>query len=117
MPRSSNPAREMINRLKDYIEEPEEPTPEGDFFVVAVKYEDFFVTRETAERILRDLDARAPPRWLRFTDVNGSRVCIRGDLIDYVRECTAAQRTAERAFRRARRLEEKADRRPWEDDD
>jgi hypothetical protein len=37
--------------------------------------------------------------------------------ITRISESTADQRTADREFDRARRLEEKQDRRPWEDDD
>jgi hypothetical protein len=107
----------MTNRLKDYFDQPDERPPEEDYFVVAHDCAFFYVTREVAERILVDLQADVPPRWLRFTDVSGSSVCVRTRLIDYVRECTQAQRAAQREFRRARRLEEKADRRPWEEDD
>jgi hypothetical protein len=107
----------MINRLKDCFEESDERLPEDDYFEVGYEFEYYYVTAAVAERILRQLQSRVRPRWLRFTDVNGSRVCVRTRLIEYVRECTVAQRARERAFRRARRLEEKADRRPWEDDD
>lgn len=107
----------MINRLKDYHDEPEERPPKEDFFVVAYRFEEFYVTREVADRILRQLDTRTPPRWLRFEDVYGSIVSVRSERIEHVREWTAEQRATERAFRRARRREEKADRRPWEDDD
>ncbi|MBI4500203.1 MAG: hypothetical protein HY700_03485 [Gemmatimonadetes bacterium] len=44
-------------------------------------------------------------------------VRVRTNLIESIRECTGAQRAGARAFYRARRLEEKADRKPWEDDD
>jgi hypothetical protein len=106
----------MINRLKDRFDEPEESEPEQDFHVVACVFEEFYVTREEAERILRELDARTPPRWIRFTDVNGSRISVRSVRIDHVQEWTATQRASDRAFRRARRREEKADRRLWDDD-
>ena len=107
----------MINRLKDRFQEPEENAPEQDFHVVAYEFEEFYVTREEAERILRELYASTPPRWIRFTDVNGSMVSVRSARIDHVREWTAAQRESQRAFRRELRREEKSDRRPWEDDD
>ena len=107
----------MINRLKGYHEEPEERPPEEDFFVVAYEYDEFYVTRDVAERILRELDAREPPQWIRFTDIHGATVGVRSRRVDHIRECSGAQRASERAFRRARRREEKADRRPWEDED
>ena len=102
----------MINRLKEHLEEPEERPPESDYFIVSCRFEDFYVDRATAERILRRLNMPLPPRWVRFTDIYGASVSVRARLIDSVRECTETQRTAERQFQRARRLEEKADRRP-----
>lgn len=107
----------MINRLKEYYEEPEERPPEEDFYVIAYEYDEFYVTRDVAARVLSELGARRPPRWIRFTDVHGSEVSVRSQKIDHVREWTVAQRDSARAFRRARRQEEKADRRPWEDED
>lgn len=107
----------MFNRLKGYFEPFEDQAPANDFYVVVYGWSVFYVTREVADRILRDLDARSPPRWIRFTDLSGSRVSVRSARISFVFESTFAQRAAERAFDRARRLEEKADRRPWEDED
>ena len=107
----------MVNRLKEYLEEPEEDLPEQDYWVVASQYDDFYVTRAVAENIMRELERPLLRRWLRFTDVNGSAVRVLAKQIDQVREWTKDQRAADREFRRARRLEDKADRRPWEDDD
>jgi hypothetical protein len=107
----------MVNRLKEYLEEPEEHLPEQDYWVVASQYDDFYVTRAVAESIMRELERPLLRRWLRFTDVNGSAVRVLAKQIDQVREWTKDQRAADRQFRRARRLEDKADRRPWEDDD
>jgi hypothetical protein len=56
------------------------------------------------------------PRWLTFTDLWGARCRIRRLDVDKITESTPAVRAAGRAFRRARKLEDKADRRPWEDD-
>lgn len=106
----------MINRLMEYYEEPEERPPKEDFYIVACEFDEFYVTRAEAKRVLRELEARQPAPWIRFNDIFGSRVSVRSQRIDHVREWTAAQRASARAFRRARRQEEKADRRPWEDD-
>ena len=100
----------MVNRLKEYLEEPEDELPEQDYWVVASQYEDFYVTREVAESVMRELDRPLLRRWLRFTDVNGSEVRVLTRGIDQVREWTKEQRAADRQFRRARRLEEKAER-------
>lgn len=107
----------MVNRLTEYLEEPEEHPPDQDYWVVASQYEDFYVTREVADTIMRELERPLLRRWLRFTDVSGSHVRVLTKRIDQVREWTKAQRAADREFGRARRLEDKADRRPWEEDD
>lgn len=107
----------MINRVKELFGDSEEPRPPpGEFFVVAAEMELFYVPRETAERLLAELADGKPPRWLRFTDVHGSQVTLRGVLIEYVRECTESQRTAEREFHRSRHRERKIDR-TWDEDD
>jgi hypothetical protein len=46
----------------------------------------------------------------------GSRIRVRAGEIRALTESTAAQRAADRRLDRARRLEEQADRRAWEDD-
>jgi hypothetical protein len=107
----------MVNRLKEYFDPSDERPPDDDYYVVRQRYGEFYVTRDVAERILADLASSEPPAWIRFIDVYGSSVCVRSCMIHSVWECTVAQRALERQFHRARRLEEKADRRPWEDDD
>ena len=76
-----------------------------------------YVTRAVAEAVMAQLGRRWPPRWITFTDLAGSTVTIRSRLVQGVRERTGAQRAAARAFHRARRLEDKAERRPWEEDE
>lgn len=107
----------MTNRLKDRFEEKEpEETPEGDFWEVSGESGFFYVSEDTARRILGELGRRPPPRWLRFTDLFGSEVRVLSRHVHLVEESTEAQRARARRFRRARRDEERADRRPWEDD-
>lgn len=108
----------MINRLQDYFgEEPEERPPDEEFYIVGGEAGYFYVSRETAERIARALERRRPPRWIVFQDLSGSEVRVRPGKLDAVYESTAEQRARERAFNRARKLEEKRDRRLWEDDE
>jgi hypothetical protein len=106
------------NRLKDYFGEgSEESSCEEDYFVVGGEAGYFYVSRETAERVSQELARRRPPRWIVFQDLAGSEVRVRRDKVDAVYESTSEQRARGRAFNRARRLEDKKDRRPWEDDD
>lgn len=108
----------MINRLRRLIEPPdEEPAPADDYFEVVCQSDVYYIARETAERISRLLGRRWPPRWIRFTDIWGADVRVPARSVLSLRESTVAQRQREREFRRARRCEDKADRRPWEDDD
>ena len=106
-----------MNRLKGYFEDPTEPTPEDDYWVLSGDCGWYSVSAETAERVARCLTRPWLPRWVEFTDLSGSRVRVKARQVDVIFESTAAQRTRERAFARARKLERKADRRPWEDDD
>ena len=106
-----------MNRLEDLFQEPTPEEPEGDFYTVETRCDSFAVTGATAEEVERALDVKPAPRWLQFTDLSGARHRVLTRLVERVSECTAAQRAASRAFRRARRLEDKADRRPWEEDD
>lgn len=107
----------MVNRLTGYFDQPDDRPPVDDYYVVACAWDDFYVTSDVAEQILRELQEPSSPRWIRFRDVHGSTVCLRSRLILYVRECTAEQREAARRFWRAREREEDADRHPWEDDE
>lgn len=108
-----------MNRIKELLEGPEDdglPTY-GDFWVIRAQYGCFYVTSEVARGIERRLQRRWVPRWITFADVVGSRIPLRSATVHGVYECTAAQRAAERKLDRERRLEEKADRQPWEDYD
>lgn len=107
----------MINRLRHRPGGPEDDLPEEDYWEVYGQAACFHVSEETARRILRELERRPPPRWLRFTDLFGSEVRILSRQVRCVVESTDAQRARERRFRRARREEERADRDPWDDDE
>jgi hypothetical protein len=107
----------MINRLKDFLGEPEERKPEEDYWEIETTAGWFYVSRETARALVARLDRLCRARWLTFRDIFGSEVWVRSNSVTRVSECTDTQRAAGRAFRRERRREEKSDRRPWEDDD
>ena len=105
-----------MNRLEDLFRDPPEPEREDDFWEVDGYGWCFTVSLETAIEIERRLDQRPPPRWIVFRDLTGARHRIVAANIYRISECTAAQRAAGREFDRARRLEDRQDRRPWEDD-
>jgi hypothetical protein len=106
-----------MNRLKDFFEQPPEPDRQDDFFEIECYCDTFAVSRETAQEVERRLDQLPPPRWIVFRDLAGARHRVVAKQIYRISESTAAHRAAVRAFSRARRSEDKADRRPWEDDD
>lgn len=107
-----------MNRIKELLEEPgERPLPAGDYWIVYGDGIYVYVTAETAVRVARSLERWWTPRWITFVDLTGSRIRVRTSTLQGVLECTALQRAATREFERAQRLEQKADRRPWEDDD
>jgi hypothetical protein len=105
-----------MNRLSCYLEEPPEEQY-GDFYVVAGEFGAACVTQETARRIEAVLDRWRVPTWIEFQDRVGSRLRVRTRLIRSIGESTAAQRSADRRIDRARQLEERGDRRAWEDGD
>ena len=106
-----------MNRLKDYFGDPLEPERKDDFFEIECRYDSFAVSQQTAVEIEERLDQRPPPRWIAFRDLSGARHRILAGHITRISESTARQRAANREFNRARRLEDKKDRRPWEDDE
>ena len=106
-----------MNRLEEFFREPSEPERTDDFFEIESFCNAFAVSRETALEVQRLLDQVPSPRWVTFRDLVGAQHRVLVRLIYRISESTAAQRAAEREFHRARRLEEKKDRRPWEDGD
>ncbi len=106
-----------MNRVRAFVEHDEDEEPAyGDFVLVSGPLGPLCVSRDVARDIERVLDRRWRPRWVVFRDRVGSRVRVRTNEIRLVVESTAAQRAGDRQMDRARRQEEKADRRPWEDD-
>ena len=106
-----------MNRLKEFFEQPPEPESDDSFWEVETTADYFVVSREMALEVERRLDQLPPPRWIVLHDLAGARHRVLASHVYRVSESTPAQRAARRAFHRARRLEDKADRRPWEDDD
>src|SRR5688500_14661321 len=106
----------MTNRLKQWMEEPEDRPPAGDYFEIGSDAGMWYVSRETGEALAVLLRRRWPPRWLRFVDIFGASVCVLTRTGNVICESTGTQRQTERAFRRQRRREEKDGIPPWEDD-
>ena len=109
----------MTNRLKQYLDAGEPLMPEGggDYWIVETRTSYLIVSADTASAIERSLARFWRPRWLVFHDWTGARRRLRTDVVECVFECTARQRATRRAFDRDRCREEKADRRPWDEDD
>lgn len=106
-----------MNRLKEFFEEPREPESPADYYCIETHSDCFLVSGEVAAGVVRQLEQRPSPRWLVFSDLFGRRHRVLAACVYLISESTTSQRAALRQFRRARKLEEKADRRPWEDDD
>jgi hypothetical protein len=106
-----------MNRLKRLLGGPEEPERPGDFYEIVFRYEAIAVTRQAAQDVARQLDHVPPPQWIEFRDLSGAWHRVLASGITQISESTAAQRELDREFRRARRLEEKSGRLPWEDDE
>ena len=106
-----------MNRLKDFLDPLPEPEGTDDYYEIETQYDTFVVSKEIAEEVVWQLNQRPPVRWVTFRSLTTAWHRVLASHIYRVSECTAAQRAASRAFWRARKLEAKADRRPWEDDD
>jgi hypothetical protein len=106
-----------MNRLKEFLDQPEQPDPTNDFYEVYGGYAPFIVTRQTAMELERRLNELPPPMWVVFHDVMGSRHRISAQRIYRISESTAAQRAASREFDRARKEEQRDGGMPWEDND
>jgi len=87
-----------MNRIRKHFRDPALEEPATDFFVVRVPFERLVVAREQAERLLAAMTTYQPPSVVRCQTIYGSVVFIRPETVLYVRECTKAQRDAERRF-------------------
>lgn len=106
-----------MNRLKQYLDDEEPLMPEGDYWVVETRTAYWVVSADTARAVERAVVRLWRPRWLAFRDFTGGHRRIRTSVVECIYESTTRQRAFRRAFDRDRRLEDKADRRPWEEDD
>jgi hypothetical protein len=120
MPRPGPRTRHLnlthMNRIKRYLEEAPEEPQYGDFYVVVGEFGYFYVTVDVARRIQAALDRWLTPKWIVFPDRVGSLIRVRTRHIRSLVESTAEQRAADRQLDRARKDEERADRRPWDDE-
>ena len=57
-----------MNRVVEFFDPFPEPEVEDDYFVIESRVDTFFVTLETIEDVVRQLDARM--RWLTFRDLS-----------------------------------------------
>jgi len=104
-----------MNRIRKYLQQPEEQPGYGDLWVVAGEFGRIGVTSDVARHIRIALDRWIPPRWLEFRDRSGSRIRIRTSHVRSLVESTTAQRARDREFQRLRDAEEEADeKKEWE---
>ena len=103
-----------MNRLEQDKEKEPPRSGVGDYFVVATEQSTWRVSTAMAKAIDEVLDAEPKVRWVKFVDLAGSRVRLRVSEIEYVTQCTAEQRAADRRFDQAIKREYKADR-SWDE--
>lgn len=90
-----------MNRMEEFFRDPSLEAPRMDYFVVRTTWDAFQVGPEEAESILCALTRRDGPSLIRCQTIHGSVVHVRTDRIVSVRECTRAQRDAQRRFWKA----------------
>jgi hypothetical protein len=106
----------MVNRLKGLLgaQEGEERTSSTDYYEVGARCDTYIVELATALAIERQLDNPGEPGWVEFRDVFGARHRVMGCLICCITESTHESRAAQRAFRQARRNEDKEGEDPFD---
>lgn len=87
-----------MNRIRKYFRDPTLEEPRTDYYIVRLPWDSFLVGREDAARILAAVGGFEAPTVIRCETITRSVVYVRTDTIMFVRECTRAQRDAERRF-------------------
>jgi len=103
----------VINRMQYLLGEAPEATSYTDYYLVETLHDTFVVSLSTALAIERALDKAATPDWIEFHDVFGARHRTLALCVYRISECTRETRAALRAFRKARKDEEKRDEDPY----
>jgi hypothetical protein len=103
-----------MNWLEEVLEPNAERPGPGDYFIVSGESFTWYVSTAMAKAIEARLGAKPRARWVTFVDLAGSRIRLRARRIEYICQCTADQRAADRAFFRALKRERKGDR-SWEE--
>jgi hypothetical protein len=70
----------------------------GDFYEIRGEFRTWYISTETAVRISRALERRWRPRWIKFVDLHGARVWVRGDSVFHLAESTGLKRMQEHDF-------------------
>jgi hypothetical protein len=117
MARSGGHQESMINRLKEWLEEPDEQPPADDYYKVITDSDFYYVDEQAAAEVSAQLARRWPPRWIGLIEIFGARIRVLGRTIEAICESKRDQRSNEREFRRARGRERKDGQQPWDDED
>ena len=91
---------------RQYPTSPKGVRAPGDFYEIRSEFRSWHVSTETAVRISRELERRWRPRWIKFVDLHGARVWVRGDTVFHLAESTGLQRMQETDFDFALRRED-----------
>ncbi len=103
-----------MDKLKEKSGDESARSGVGDYFVVMAEQSSWRVSTAMARAIDAMLDAEPKAKWVKFVDLSGSRVRLRVSQIEYLTQCTAEQRAADRRFDQAIKREYKADR-SWDE--
>ncbi|MDX1675805.1 MAG: hypothetical protein R3314_13510 [Longimicrobiales bacterium] len=100
----------MIKRIAQFLGGTEAQRLVGDYWVITTATAWYAVTRETADRVRDQLDAKFEPRWVRFRDVFGAETQVRAGDVLVISESTGDQRAGYRALNQALQAEADPDR-------
>jgi hypothetical protein len=70
----------------------------GSYYEIRAEFQSWDISVETAVRIGEQLERRWRPRWIKFVDLHGARVWVRGNTVFHLAESTELQRVRQRDF-------------------
>jgi hypothetical protein len=83
-------------RPRDASPRSSQPCTPGNYYEVKGEFYTWYVSAETVVQIGQQLERRWRPQWIKFVDLHGARVWVRGDAIFHLTESTERQRFRQR---------------------
>jgi hypothetical protein len=106
----------MESRIKHLFGPSPPVTLPADYYELCTSCGVYLVSRAVARAIERRMVQEPPPSWIVFRDIVGARHRVRTELVRHLSESTREQRRLYKGMLRQRRIEEREDREPGDDE-